>query len=114
MSYHTAVTYSTLLCQQSLGRNFKNLPYLKLILDNQPLSVICDEAEVERITFVPAFLYKPKLRPCSGLSCRMLASTLTITAPSAPRMHRQEKALERTEDPCALPIPALTFQVHEQ
>lgn len=61
MSYHTAVTYSTLLCQQSLGRNFKNLPYLKLILDNQPLSVICDEAEVERITLVPAFLYKLKL-----------------------------------------------------
>lgn len=61
MSYHTAVTYSTLLCQQSLDRNFKNLPYLNLILDNQPLSVICDEAEVERITLVPAFLYKLKL-----------------------------------------------------
>lgn len=114
MSYHTAVTYSTLLRQQSLGRNFKNLPYLKLILDNQPLGVICDEAEVEKTTFIPAFLYKLKLQPCSGLSCRMLASTLTIVAPSAPRMLRQEKALERRENPCALPILALTFQVHEQ
>lgn len=114
MSYHTAVTYSTLFRQQSLGRNFKNLPYLKLILDNQPLGVICDEAEVEKTTFIPAFLYKLKLQPCSGLSCRMLASTLTIVAPSAPRMLRQEKALERRENPCALPILALTFQVHEQ
>ena len=114
MSYHTAVMYSTLRRQQSLGRNFKNLPYLKLILDNQPLGVICDEAEVEKTTFIPAFLYMLKLQPCSGLSCRMLASTLTIVAPSAPRMLRQEKALERRENPCALPILALTFQVHEQ
>ena len=40
--------YNTLLCQQSTHRNF-NLTYLKLTLDNWPLSVISDEAVDEII-----------------------------------------------------------------
>ena len=31
--------------------NFKNLPYLKLTLDNWPLSVISYEAEVDEIMY---------------------------------------------------------------
>lgn len=41
--------YNTLLCQQSTYTNFKNLSYLKLTLDNWPLSVISDEAVDEII-----------------------------------------------------------------
>lgn len=42
---------NTLLCQQSTYRNFKNLSYLKLTLDNWPLSAFSDEAEAVEIIY---------------------------------------------------------------
>lgn len=43
--------YNTHRCQQSTYRNFKNLSYLKLSLDNWPLRVISDKAEVDEIIY---------------------------------------------------------------